>query len=492
MKRSVIWGLLVLIGLAGASASGYWYAKMQMTKSEPATNAPTDSERKVLYYRNPMGLDDTSPEPKKDSMGMDYIPVYAEEIVPVSTMDNPLKTERKILYYKNPMGEPDTSPVPKLDSMGMDYIPVYADEKPPAGQVKISPDKVQKLGVKTEQAALRDLTRNVRAVGQFQLDERRLSSVTSKFEGYIERLYVNATGQPVKRGQPLMEVYSPELVSAQEEYLIAWNGRQALKSGTQESLLGMGQLAEGALKRLRNWDISEVQLHHLQQTGKAQRTLTLHSPANGVVLEKTAVMGMRFMPGEPLFKIADLSTIWLLADVFEQDLALVHVGQSVKIGVDAYPDKEISGKIAYIYPTVSPETRTAKVRIELANPGGILRPDMYANVQLLSGHSKAKALTVSYSAVIDSGTRQIVLVQLSEGLFEPREVKLGMRSDGYAEILQGLGEGENVVVRANFLIDAESNLKAALSSFGEHGSTPSTTTESVSATSAPATSHQGH
>ena len=499
MKHSGIWIALALVGIAVATGGGYWWGLKQA--GQPSTKTPASfsepAERKVLYYRNPMGLPDTSPEPKKDSMGMDYTPVYADEVPANSSTANSGKADRKVLYYRNPMGLPDTSPTPKQDSMGMDYTPVYADEQSSSGQVKISPDKVQKLGVKTEQAALRDLTRTVRAVGQFQLDERRLHTVTTKFEGYIERLYVNATGQPVKRGQPLMDVYSPELVAAQEEYLVAWNGRQSLKNGTEESLVGVGQLAESALKRLRNWDISDAQLRQLQQNGKASRTLTLYSPANGVVLEKMAVAGIRFMPGEPLFKIADLSAIWLLADVFEQDLALVHVGQSVKISVDAYPDKEMSGKIAYIYPTVTPETRTAKVRIELANPSGMLKPDMYASVELVSGHNKARALTVPDSAVIDSGTRQIVLVQLTDGLFEPREVKLGMRSDGYAEVLQGLSEGENVVVRANFLIDAESNLKAALGSFGghsAHGGTKPVVAEPSPApvTPVPATSHQGH
>lgn len=476
MKKTGIWIMLGLIGLAGATGAGYW---LGMKRAEPMemSAAPAQAERKILYYRNPMGLPDTSPEPKKDSMGMDYIPVYADEAPSAA----PAQGERKILYYRNPMGLPDTSPVPKQDSMGMDYIPVYADEAAQPGQLSISPDKVQKLGVRTEPAAQRELARTVRAVGQFQVDERRLHTVTAKFEGYIEHLSVNATGQPVRRGQPLMQVYSPELVSAQEEYLIAWKGRETLASGTEESLTGVGQLAEGALKRLRNWDISDTQLQRLQREGKATRTLTLYSPANGVVLEKTAVAGMRFMPGEPLFKIADLSTIWLIADVFEQDLAQVRIGQPVKIVVDAYPEKEFGGKIAYIYPTVAPETRTAKVRVELANPGGLLKPDMYANVQLDAGGGKASVLTVPDSAVIDSGTRQVVLVQRTEGLFEPREVRLGQRGDGYAEVLQGVAEGELVVVRANFLIDAESNLRAALGGFGESASTPA----SVSG-------HEGH
>lgn len=467
MKKTGIWTVLGLIGLATATGAGYWLG-MKRTEPVEMSATPTQAERKILYYRNPMGLPDTSPEPKKDSMGMDYIPVYADEAPAAPAAQG----ERKILYYRNPMGLPDTSPEPKQDSMGMDYIPVYADEAAQPGQVSISPDKVQKLGVRTEPAAMRELARMVRAVGQFQVDERRLHTVTAKFEGYIEHLSVNATGQPVRRGQPLMQVYSPELVAAQEEYLIAWKGRETLASGTEESLTGVGQLAEGALRRLRNWDISDAQLQRLQREGKATRTLTLYSPANGVVLEKIAVAGMRFMPGEPLFKIADLSTIWLIADVFEQDLAQVRIGQPVKIVVDAYPEKEFSGKIAYIYPTVVPETRTAKVRVELANPGGILKPDMYANVQLDAGGGKAGVLAVPDSAVIDSGTRQVVLVQRAEGLFEPREVRLGRRGDGYAEVLQGIAEGEQVVVRANFLIDAESNLRAALGGFGESAPAP--------------------
>jgi len=444
MNRSGIWVALTLAGIAAAAGGGYWWGNKQVSHSSvempAAITAP--AERKVLYYRNPMGL-------------------------------------------------PDTSPVPKQDSMGMDYTPVYADEEVSNNQVKISTDKVQKLGVKTEQVLLRKMVNTVRAVGQLQFNEQRLSTVTTKFEGYIEKLYVNTTGQPVKRGQPLMEVYSPELVSAQEEYLIAWNGRQSLSNGTTESLVGVGQLADSALKRLRNWDISDAQLQRLKKDGKATRTLTMYSPANGVVLEKAAVQGMRFMPGEPLFKIADLSTIWLLADVFEQDIALVHIGQTVNITVNAYPGKELKGKIDYIYPTVSSETRTAKVRVVLANPDGILKPDMYASIQLMSGHDGASVLAVPDSAVIDSGTRQVVLVQLTEGLYEPREVKLGMRSDGYVEVAEGLSEGENVVVRANFLIDAESNLKAALGSFGENSSHGDAKPDLVEITP-PATGHEGH
>jgi Cu(I)/Ag(I) efflux system membrane fusion protein len=386
-----------------------------------------------------------------------------------------VKAERKILYYRNPMGLPDTSPVSKKDPMGMDYTPVYEGEEPASDGpvVKISVDKVQKLGVRTEAAAPRELIRTVRAVATIQADERRLHTVTPRFEGWIQKLYVNTTGQSVRRGEALMDVYSPDLITAQQEYLIAWKGVQTVKGGSPEVQASMQQLVDSALQRLRNWDISETELRHLQQEGKARRFLTLRSPVNGVVLEKPAVQGMRFMPGEMLYQIADLSTVWLLADVFEQDLGMVHQGQPAKIRVDAYPEKTFDGKVTFIYPTVTAETRTAKVRIELANAQGLLKPAMYATVEFASFHSKDKALTVPDSAVLDTGTRQLVLVQRGEGQFEPRLVKLGMHADGYFEVLEGVKAGENVVVSANFLIDAESNLKAALGSFGHsaHGGT---------------------
>ncbi|OHC60707.1 MAG: efflux transporter periplasmic adaptor subunit [Rhodocyclales bacterium GWA2_65_19] len=370
---------------------------------------------------------------------------------------------RKLLYYRNPMGLADTSPVPKKDSMGMDYIAVYEgeDEGVAAGEVKISTEKVQKLGVKTEPAALRELARQVRAAGRVEIDERRLHTVAPKFEGWVERLHVNATGQPVAKGQPLFEVYSPELVSAQREYVVAAKGVAALKDAGAEMQSGMRQLSEASLLRLRNWDISEEQIKALAAGGEAKRTLTFRAPTGGVVLEKKAIAGMRFMPGEMLYQIADLSAVWVLADVFERDIGMLKVGQKVKLGINAYPDKSFVGTLAYIYPTLKAETRTIPVRIELANPGGLLKPAMYASVELAVGAAD-RVVTVPVSAVIDSGARQVVLIDKGAGRFEPRQVKLGARSDSHVEIMEGVRGGEPVVVAANFLIDAESNLKAAL------------------------------
>ena len=387
------------------------------------------------------------------------------------------KTKGKILYYRNPMGLPDISQVPKKDPMGMDYIPVYEGEEPSSSDriVKISPEKIQKLGVKTEAAAMRQLTRTVRAVSTVQADERRLHTVAPKFEGWIQRLHVNATGQAVRKGDSLMDVYSPELITAQHEYLIARKGIEGVEGGGLEVRAGMERLAESALQRLRNWDVSEGDLKILQQEGRIRQHLTLRSPANGVVLDKPAIQGQRFMAGEMLYRIADLSHVWMLADVFEQDLAALRRGQTATIRIDAYPDKVFNGKVTFIYPTVNPETRTATVRIELPNPEGLLKLSMYGRVNIASPRSEAKVLTVPKSAVLDTGGRQLVLVDLGEGRFEPREVKLGIRADDYAEVLDGLKVGEMVAVKANFLIDAESNLKAALSGFGHsgHGEMPS-------------------
>jgi Cu(I)/Ag(I) efflux system membrane fusion protein len=380
------------------------------------------------------------------------------------------KKERKLLYYRNPMGLPDTSPVPKKDPMGMDYIAVFEGEEDnepaAANQIRISTDKVQKLGVKTEAAQLRVLDRIVRAAGRVEPDERRIYAISPKFEGYVERLYVNVTGQPVGKGQPLFEVYSPELVSAQREYAIAAQGVESLKEAGGTAQSGMRQLAESSLLRLKNWDISEAQIRTLAQSGEAKRTLTFRSPVSGIVTEKKALQGMRFMPGEALYQIADLSSVWVVADVFEQDIGLIRTGAKANVRINAYPDKRFEGKISYVYPTLNAASRTVPVRVELANPGLLLKPAMFAQVELPVS-AKGSVVSVPNSSVIDSGTRQIVLIQQGAGRFEPREVKLGARSDNFVEVIDGVKDGESVVVAANFLIDAESNLKAAVGGFGK-------------------------
>jgi Cu(I)/Ag(I) efflux system membrane fusion protein len=313
--------------------------------------------------------------------------------------------------------------------------------------------------------------------------------VTPRFEGWIQRLIVNATGQLVKRGQPLLEIYSPELMTAQQEYLIAQEGKQALQQASTQARDTAARLAENALQRLHYWDIAPAQIRRLQNTGKPLETLPLLSPVNGVVLEKPVVEGMRFMPGELLFRIADLSTVWLLAEVFEQDSGGIKPGQAVQVHINAYPERVFDGKVGFVYPTLTTETRTVKVRVELPNTEGLLKPGLYGSVTLATQEGREKRLAIPDSAVIDSGTRQVVLVQKDEGTFEPRTVKLGRKADGYYEVLDGLKADDVVVTRANFLIDAESNLKSALDSFSK---------EAVTDVQAPAEAapeqhqHEGH
>lgn len=419
LKLGAVLGVVLIVAAGGG---GYWLGHREAVT--PAKDGTTTSgepaKRKLLFYRNPMGLPDTSPTPKKDPMGMDYIAVYE--------------------------GEPESAPAA-------------------ANQLAISTDKIQKLGVRSEAAQLLRLDKTVRAAGRIEPDERKTYAISPKFEGYVERLHVNVNGQAVAKGQPLFEVYSPELVSAQREYLIAAQGVDSLSAAGGQAQAGMAQLAQASLARLKNWDIPEAQLKALAQSGEAKRTLTLRSPVSGIVTEKKALQGMRFMPGEALYQIADLSSVWVIADVVEQDIGLVKLGALATVRINAYPEQRFAGKVSYVYPTLNAATRTVPVRVELPNPGLLLKPAMFAQLELAVSSTSA-VVSVPLSAVIDSGTRQIVLIELGEGRFEPREVKLGARSDSKVEIISGVSEGERVVVAANFLIDAESNLKAAVGGFG--------------------------
>lgn len=376
------------------------------------------------------------------------------------------RPERKLLYYRNPMGLPDVSPVPKKDWMGMDYIPVYEGEEDAQDRgIKLSPQKIQLLGVRTEPARSRMLSRPVRATASFQFDERRQVDVTVKYEAWIERLLVNATGEPVKAGQPLMLVYSPAMVQAQEEYLLAARLRDETPPDDKAARNDADRLVQGALARLRNLDLPKTVQDRLVRSGQVNRQFSIAAPIRGIVMDKAVVEGMRIMPGERLYRLVDDSQLWLQAEVFEQDLGLVKPGQPVEIAVNAYPNRKFAGKVAFIYPTVNRDTRTARVRIEVANPDGALKADMYASVLLNAEAVMEETLAIPDSAVIDSGRRQIVIVDIGMGRFDPREVRLGARGDGYVEVRDGLDEGEAVVVQANFLLDAEANLKAALQSF---------------------------
>src|SRR6266540_2800658 len=446
----------LVVGRSNGPLPGWIDAVLPIAKQGPAQPEPTGP---IIYYRDPDGRPEYSPTPKKTSAGKDYLAVRASEDVSFEEKTPETMTAKggnpgKIRYYRNPMGLPDTSPTPKKDSMGMDYLPVYEGEEEDDSSVKVSAGKLQKAGVQTEVAERRTLNTVVRAPGTVQEDERRKSVVSLRFEGFIDTVENVTTGSHVHKGQRLMRVYGPNLSSAAAEYLSALNARP--DAGISNQAL------KGARRRLENLDAPETFIADLERTREIPTYVNWPAPQDGEIVERSAVNGMRAAPGDVLFRIADHQVVWVVVDIAERDLSLVEIGQKANVRLRAYPDRVFTGKVALIYPHLMAETRTGRVRIELPNPDEVLRPDMYADVEIATG-TEAPVVTVSSSAVIDSGERQIVLLDKGDGRFEPREVKLGRRGDGRVEIKEGLAENDKIVVSANFLIDAESNLKAALS-----------------------------
>jgi Cu(I)/Ag(I) efflux system membrane fusion protein len=331
--------------------------------------------------------------------------------------------------------------------MNMDYIPVCegeAEDSP--GTVRISLDKVQRLGVRSDVVVERPLSRAIRAFATLQFDERRRFAIAPKFGGWIEKLHVTATGDVVTVGENLFDVYSPELNVLQQQWRVA--GRSA-----------------DATDKLRYLAFPEAALERLRRGETPTRTIAIPSPVAGTVVEKIAIEGMHFQPGETLFRIVDISTMWVLAEVYEQDLAYVKVGDAARVTVNTWPDQPVDGKVTFIYPTIDKQSRTARLRIEVANPDGRLRADMAATVEIAAPLDGSR-LAVPEAAVIDSGRRQVVLVERGEGRYEPRPVRLGARVPGWVQVIEGLNAGERVVTQATFLIDAESNIRAALAAFG--------------------------
>lgn len=328
--------------------------------------------------------------------------------------------------------------------------------------VEISLEKQQLIGVKVTEVSVKPLQKIIRTVGRIEYDERRLGTVNTKIEGWIEKLYVDYTGRYVKKGEPLAEIYSPDLVATQQEFLnvLKW-ARQSTESRENKYSPMISKdadaMVEAAKQRLRLWDITDAQIKKIEETGKPVRTLIIYSPVSGYIVQKMAIQGMRVMPGEKLFDVADLSTVWVVSDIYEYELSLIKTGQTAKISLSYLQGKEFSSTVDYIYPTISGETRTAKVRFTISNPGGQLKPQMFTNVEIKI--DMGKRLAIPDDAVIDTGTRQIVYVDKGEGYFEPREVMLGLRAEGFSEVTMGLKAGEKVVSSATFLIDSESQLK---------------------------------
>ncbi len=329
--------------------------------------------------------------------------------------------------------------------------------------VEIPKDKQQLIGLKTASVAVRPLQKMIRTVGRIEYDERKLATINTKYEGWIEKLRVNATGSYVKAGEAVAEIYSPELLATQREFLNALKWKNSTKKDSQLGALlakDAETIWEAARQRLRLWDITEEQIKQIEESGQPIKTLTLYSPVSGYVTQKMAVQGMKIMPGEKLFDIVDLSTVWVVADIYEYELPVIKLGAQATISLSYFPGKEFLSKIDYIYPTLSGETRTARIRFTLPNPGGQLKPQMFTNVTLKI--HLGKRLVIPEEAIIDTGLRQIVYVDKGDGNFEPREITIGLRTDQMVEVIRGLRAGEKVASSANFLIDSEAKLKGIL------------------------------
>jgi len=430
--------------------------------------AAAEEGRSPVYFQDPDGKPSYSLTPKKTPDGRAYRAVPAgadlsfDEAAPKTSASAPAPagaTERKIKYYRNPMGLPDVSALPKKDSMGMDYIPVYEGEDIDDGFVKLSPGKIQRTGVKSEPAARRVISTTIRAPGAIQLDERRISVISMRAESWVQKVADVTTGSRVSKGQPLMEIYSPAVLSAAAEYIATIDSK---------TTGGAGAYKPGSRQRLMNLDVPDAVIAEIEKSHSVPIAIEWSAPRDGIVLERNAVEGMRAQPGSILFRVADTSVVWAMVDVAERDLGAIAIGQPVTIKARSFPGREFRGKISVVYPQVNRETRTARVRIELPNSDLALLPDMYVDAEINTG-SPEPVLAIPDSAVLDTGSKQAVLVDQGQGRFEPRDVKLGYRGGGYVEVRGGISDGEPVVISANFLIDAESNLKAALKGFSETG-----------------------
>jgi membrane fusion protein, copper/silver efflux system len=474
MKMVIAAGASMAV-LAGAIAgyrigAGTWPSLQPKSPQPPSTEGSTarlpTRDRGILYWKHPDGGADYSQSPKKTVEGRDYVPVYEDQEADFQN-DKSARTkgEGKILYYRNPMGLPDTSPVPKKDWMGMDYIPVYEGEENSGNTVKISPGRLQRTGVRTEVVRKIPLAQIIRAPSVVAFDERRLSVVAMRFDGYINKVMPVTSGTHVHKGQPLMSVFGQELLNAGVQVIIeevtGWKGPERGEASAPPSARDPRSRVVGARRRLENLQVPAEAIEEIKSSRRVPDGITWLAPQDGIITERNAVDGQAFKAGDVLFRLADHSSLWVLADVAEGEIGAVRPGQAVTMRAKAHPGRMFNGKVGVVYPHLMKETRTARVRIEMPNPDLVLLPDMYGEVEIATG-SDQPVVVVPTNSVIDSGTRQVVIADLGDGRFESRDVKLGRRGSGYVEVLDGVQAGDSVVVDGNFLIDAESNLRAAL------------------------------
>lgn len=462
-------GLLALV--LAAFAGGYFYNAM---KGRTAASAEK-SGRKVLYWVDPMHPAYKSDKPGiAPDCGMKLEPVYAEGGAPAASA-----AERKVLYYRDPKDPNFKAQQPGLNpETGNELEPVYADDASsmPVGTVQITPDKQQLIGVKYGQVEVAGGSRVIRAVGKVAVDETGIGHVHTKVEGWIDQVFVDFTGKVVKKGEPLFTIYSPELLASQREYLLAVKAQNLMRNSALPAAFDQSKsLLEAARRRLELWDLSEAQINQVVKTGQPIKNITVYSPKSGYVTERKAFPQLKVMPDTDLYTIVDLSRVWILADVFEYEAPNMHMGEPARVSLQALPGKTFVARIDYIQPQVDPMTRTLKVRLNMDNPGMLLKPDMYADVEFRV--SLPAKLTVPREAVLDAGERKTVFVDRGNGYFEPRQVKTGERDGDRVQILSGLTAGERVVTSGNFLIDSESQMKAAAAGMGGMAGMPGMTTD---------------
>lgn len=478
-KRIILGILIVLtLGLVFAAATHHWFG--QGGRAVAASQSAKE-ERNPIYWYDAMNPQHHYNAPGKAPDGMDLVPQYAEQIASPAKQDansgaqdmanmpgmSTKAGDRKVLYWYDPMHPAYKSDKPGIaPDCGMTLVPKYAEDqsmaKMPVGTVTISPEKQVLAGVRTAVVQRKSLVRDIRTTAQIVADETRIAHVHVKVAGYIDQVYVDFVGQLVKKGQPLFTLYSPDLVSTQEEYLIAKRGNATLGNAPfKEISEGSQSLLQSAKQRLKLWDISDDQIKELDETGKVSKDLTFYSPITGFVTDRKVFPQTSVTPDTELYTVSDLSTVWADADIYEYEVPFVRLGQRVTLTLSYYPGKTYTGNISYIYPTVDPQTRTVKARIQIPNPGFVLKPQMFADAQLRVDYGTK--ILVPQEAVLNSGTEQHVFVVHEGGVFEPRTVTIGPVVDGSAVILSGLKAGETIVVSGNFLIDSESGLKNAMS-----------------------------
>ncbi|WP_271022325.1 efflux RND transporter periplasmic adaptor subunit [Rhizobium sp. RCAM05973] len=470
--------LAVLLG-----GGGYWagtnnfgkvlglsFAETALATPAASMIAPTGA---IIYYRHPDGLPQFSATPKNAVDGRPFIAVHASEDVNFADAAAPGPAEAettvvssavapgkgKLLYYRNPMGLPDTSKVPKKDAMGMDYIPVYEGEQSDASTVKVSLGKLQRTGVKTAIAEMASISRKIQVPGTVTLDERLVSIISMRTDSFVDEVANVTTGDRISKGQSLFRFYSKEIATAASEF--AAGGRGDMRASGDA----------GSALRLKNLGVSDETIAGIARTHQVPTSISYLAPRDGIVLERLASPGMMAKPGDVLFRIADISNVWVLADVPEYNLGSVRNGAEVNVTVRSLPGRTFKGVVDLIYPQVDMQTRTTKVRIELPNPDGLLLANMYADVEIEAG-APNPVVAVPNSAVIDTGDRQVVFIDKGDGQFEPKDVKLGVRGEDQTEITKGVAAGDKVVVAANFLLDAESNLNSALSAMTSEETKP--------------------